>query len=136
MKPLLVSKIVDEAKPLLEKYIGKLAERYSTIGNLKKALSKEMAEICRLTGLSEVTFYWARHTFGNTARNECRMSKDDIALALNHVDEGNRTTDIYIAKDWKIVDDVQRKVISQFRRTEMKVIKKTKLANNTEIKAA
>jgi hypothetical protein len=64
------------------------------------------------------------------------MSKDDIALALNHVDEGNRTTDIYIAKDWKIVDDVQRKVISQFRRTEMKVIKKTKLANNTEIKAA
>lgn len=64
------------------------------------------------------------------------MSKDDIALALNHVDEVNRTTDIYIAKDWKIVDDVQRKVISQFRRTEMKVIKKTKLANNTEIKAA
>lgn len=44
------------------------------------------------------------------ARNDCRMSKDDVALALNHVDEGNRTTDIYIAKDWRIVDDVQRKV--------------------------
>ena len=52
------------------------------------------------------------------------MSKDDVALALNHVDEGNRTTDIYIAKDWKIVDDVQRKVIAQLRKVEIKVMKK------------
>lgn len=125
-------KIVDEAKPLLEKYIGKLAKRYSTIGNLNKALSKGMAEICRLTGLSEVTFYWARHTFGNTARNECRMSKDDIALALNHVDEGNRTTDIYIAKDWKIVDDVQRKVIALLRKVEVRAMKKTQKINRAD----
>ncbi|MDB5157199.1 MAG: recombinase [Mucilaginibacter sp.] len=34
------------------------------------------------------------------------MSKD-VALALNHIDEGHRTTDIYIAKDWRIVDEVQ-----------------------------
>lgn len=70
-----------------------------------------------------MTFYWARHTFGNTARNVCRMSKDDIALALNHVDEGNRTTDIYIAKDWKIVDDVQRNVIAQLKKVETKLMK-------------
>lgn len=48
------------------------------------------------------------------------MSKDDIALALNHVDEGNRTTDIYIAKDWKIVDDVQRKVMEKLKEIEAK----------------
>lgn len=117
-------KIVDEAKPLLEKYMGKLSQRYSTIGNLNKALSKGMDETCRLTGLSGVTFYWARHTFANVARNKCRMSKDDIALALNHVDEGNRTTDIYIAKDWKIVDDVQRKVIALFRKVEIRMQKR------------
>lgn len=73
-----------------------------------------------MIGLSEVTFYWARHTFANVARNKCRMSKDDIALALNHVDEGNRTTDIYIAKDWKIVDDVQRKVMEKLKEIEAK----------------
>ncbi len=39
------------------------------------------------------------------------MSKDDVALALNHVDEGHRTTDIYIDKDWGIVDEVQAGVI-------------------------
>ncbi|TYP88740.1 integrase-like protein [Sphingobacterium allocomposti] len=111
-------KIVDKARPLLEKYIGKLTERYSTIGCLNKALSKGMEQICRQIGLSGVTFYWARHTFANTARNDCRMSKDDVALALNHVDEGNRTTDIYIAKDWKIVDDVQSKVMEKLKEIE------------------
>ncbi len=129
-------KIVDEAKPLLEKYIGKLAERYSTIGCLNKALSKGMEQLCRITGLLGVTFYWARHTFANVARNECRMSKDDIALALNHVDEGNRTTDIYIAKDWKIVDDVQRKVIAQLNKVEVKVMKAIQKGKKAESIAA
>ena len=51
------------------------------------------------------------------------MSKDDIALALNYVDEVNRTTDIYIAKDWMIVDDVQRNVIAQLKKVETKLMK-------------
>ncbi|PPL02462.1 site-specific integrase [Parapedobacter indicus] len=129
-------KVVDEAKPLLEKYISNLKRRYSSIGCFNKALSKGMDQLCRLTNLSGVTFYWARHTFATVARNDCRVSKDDVALALNHVDEGNRTTDIYIAKDWKIVDDVQRKVIAQLRKTEIKVLKKAQIKKGTEKIAA
>ncbi len=129
-------KIVDEAKPLLEKYLGKLRERYSSANALNWALCKGMEQLRKLTGIRELTLYWARHTFANTARNDCRMSKDDVALALNHVDEGNRTTDIYIAKDWKIVDDVQRKVIAQLRKVEIKVMKKIQKENKTERIAA
>ena len=129
-------KIVDEAKPLLEKYLGKLRERYSSANCLNWALSKGMEQLRKLTGIPELTLYWARHTFANTARNDCRMSKDDVALALNHVDEGNRTTDIYIAKDWKIVDDVQRKVIAQLRKIEIKVMKKVQKENEIEKIAA
>ncbi len=129
-------KIVDEAKPLLEKYLGKLRERYSSANALNWALCKGMEQLRKLTGIPELTLYWARHTFANTARNDCRMSKDDVALALNHVDEGNRTTDIYIAKDWKIVDDVQRKVIAQLRKVEIKVMKKIQKENKTECIAA
>jgi integrase len=70
-----------------------------------------MKDLRKIIGIDDITFYWARHTFANTARNACRMSKDDVALALNHVDEGHRTTDIYISKDWKIVDEVQEKVV-------------------------
>ncbi len=95
-----------------------------------------MDEICRLTGLSGVTFYWARHTFANAARNDCRMSKNDVALALNQVEEGNRTTDIYIAKDWKILDDIQCKVIAQPRKVEIKVMKKIQARNEIESIAA
>lgn len=129
-------KIVDEAKPLLEKYLGKLRERYSSANALNWALCKGMEQLRKLTGIPELTLYWARHTFANTARNDCRMSKDDVALALNHVDEGNRTTDIYIAKDWKIVDDVQRKVIAQLRKVEIKLMKKTQKEKKTERIAA
>jgi len=39
------------------------------------------------------------------------MNINDIAEALNHIDNGHATTDIYLAKDWSIVDDVQCQVI-------------------------
>jgi len=124
-------KIINEAKPLLEKYLGKLRERYASAHCLNWALSKGMEQLRKLTGIPDITLYWARHTFANTARNDCRMSKDDVSLALNHVDEGNRTTDIYIAKDWKIVDDVQRKVVAQLHKVEARLAKKIENKNKT-----
>lgn len=57
----------------------------------------------------------------NLARNKCRMSKDDVGLALNHVDEGHRTTYIYIEKDWSIVDDVQENVVNLLRNLDKPV---------------
>ena len=105
-------KLINEAKPLLEKYIEVLPQRYKKYDGLDTALSAGMKDLRKVTGIDDITFYWARHTFANTARNTCRLSKDDVALALNHIDEGHRTTDIYIAKDWKIVDEVQEKVVS------------------------
>ena len=108
-------KIVDEAKPLIEKYLGVLQLRYTSHEGLDTALSKGMKDLRDLAGVPDITFYWARHSFASLARNSCRISKDDVALALNHVDEGHKTTDIYIAKDWKIVDEVQEKVMGLLR---------------------
>ncbi|WP_256009467.1 phage integrase SAM-like domain-containing protein [Desertivirga xinjiangensis] len=108
-------KIVDEAKPLVAKYVGILSERYSTHTGLSTALSYGMRKLQKLLEIEEVTFYWARHTFATLARNKCRKSKDDVALALNHVDEGTKVTDIYIEKDWSIVDEVQEAVVKLFR---------------------
>lgn len=79
--------------PLLRKYKNRLSQRYTTIGGLNKALSSGMKEVCKLISHSGITYYWARRTVGNLARNKCRMSKDDVALALNHVDHGRKTTD-------------------------------------------
>lgn len=79
---------------------------YKFYEGLDSALSSGMIKLREITEIPEITFYWTRHTFAKTACNNCRMSKD-VALALNHIDEGHRTTDIYIAKDWRIVDEVQ-----------------------------
>ncbi len=111
-------KIIEEAVPLLNKYIPTLSSQYCNSNSLNWALSKGMEQLRKSLGMPELTLYWARHTFATIARNECRLSKDDVALALNHVDNGNRTTDIYIAKDWKIVDDVQHKVMHALNKLE------------------
>ena len=74
-----------------------------------------MHEISQSTRILDITYYWARHSFANLARNVCRKSKDDVALALNHVDQSRKTTDIYLAKDWSIVDEVQIAVIMLLR---------------------
>ena len=108
-------KIIPEARPLLEKYMGTLQARYSTANGLDTALSKGMELVRERTELAELTFYWARHSFATIARNKCRISKDDIAEALNHVDGQHGTTDIYIEKDWSIVDDVQAAVMDFIR---------------------
>ena len=63
------------AMPLVLKYCNRLSERYATITNFNKAISKGMKVVCDLTGLKGVTFYSARHSFGNLARNKCSKTK-------------------------------------------------------------
>ncbi|AMR32731.1 recombinase [Mucilaginibacter sp. PAMC 26640] len=104
-------KIVNEALPLLRKYVGHLSKRYTTYAGLDTALSEGMKQLRKKAGIDDLTIYWARHSFATIARNNCRMSLDDVSAALNHIDHGHKITDIYIAKDWKIVDDVQSAVI-------------------------
>jgi integrase len=104
--------LIPEASQLLFKYINRLRERYAGSGNFNKALNKGLKEIGEAIGITCLTMYCARHSFGSIARNECRFSKDDVAFALNHIDPTTKTTDVYIKPDWRIIDDVQSKVVS------------------------
>ena len=117
-------KLVKEAKPLLDRYLEKLHTRYNSFENLDRAINEGIKVVNERAELSGITFYWARHTFANLGRNKCRMSKDDVGLALNHVDQGNKTADIYIEKDWSIVDEVQSKVIALLNKPNEARIKK------------
>ena len=49
------------------------------------------------------------HSWATIARNQCNVSKSDIAECLNH--STNTITDIYIKKDWAIIDKTNRAVI-------------------------
>jgi len=101
--------LVHGAEEILRKYRGVQRQRYATTNNLNKALRSGLKQICRVLGLEGVTLYWARHSFATIARNKAGHSKDDVADALNHIDTGHKTTDIYIEKDWSLVDRLQMK---------------------------
>ena len=103
--------IPDIAIPLYVKYAGMLQERYSTHITLDQALNKGMCAVGKKVKIIDLEFYDARHAFGDWGRNICRFSIDDVALALNHKDQTKAVTDIYVSKNWKIIDEVQEAVI-------------------------
>ncbi len=106
--------IPDEARNLVVKYSGFLQRRYKSAKTLNNRLSDSLKRIGEELKIDNLTFYSARHSFASLARNECRFSKDDVAAALNH--SSNTITDVYIAKDWSIIDDVQEAVLALLRK--------------------
>ena len=66
---------------------------------------------CLFPGL---TTYWARHTWATLA-SELGISIEIIGLALGHVDQSHKVTNIYIKPDLGKVDDANRKVLDSIR---------------------
>lgn len=100
------------AHGLIEKYSGFLNNRYCNSGNSSRALSFGMRQIGEVLNIEKLQFYDARHAFADIARNDCGFKKDDVSMALNVKDGCTATTDIYLRRDWKNVDRLQRHVLS------------------------
>lgn len=58
-----------------------------------------------------ITTNWARHSWATIARNDCQVSKSDVAMCLGH--GSNTVTDYYIKPDFTLVDAVNRKVLDK-----------------------
>lgn len=116
-------KVEPEAEKLLTKYIDKSGERvfdfykrdtssHIFTSNVNKGL-KVVAKACKID--EPLSTYYARHTWATIARNKCSISKDDVDLALNHVDQGNKVADMYIEKDWSLIDKANRAVLDYLK---------------------
>lgn len=112
-------RVYPEALPFFEKYKDPKGERvfrfykmYSNSqafnANLNKGL-KHVAKVCNIE--ERLSTYFARFSFASIARNECGISKDDINMSLDHVDASLKMADVYIKKDWSIIDRVVRAVL-------------------------
>lgn len=117
-------KIEPEALEIINRYRGKakllsIMDRWKDYKNFARQMNIAMQCMgAKRTGLggkkssngrfSDVTIYWARHSWATIARR-IGISKDDIKLALGH---GPKTvTDIYIDEDQEKIDVANRKVI-------------------------
>lgn len=105
--------IPKEAKPYVDWYLS-IKDNWSNSKNLILAINKGLKSIAINIGIDQgISTYYARHSFATIARNDCKKHKEDVSIALNHTDRDTSTTDIYIAPDWSIIDEVQSAVISK-----------------------
>lgn len=105
-----------EIKELIKKYKDKTGKRvfnfyqhYSSEGNFNQAINKGLKQLD--IGVDDLEFYAARHSWATIALNKVRIDKFTVHTALNHVDEAMKVTDIYLDKDWSLINDANRKVL-------------------------
>lgn len=104
-------------KELAKKYKGRgkvfnFSERYSAPSTFNQNLNKGLKDVGEAVGIEGLNFYQARHTFATLSRNLMRFSKSDVDEALNHVGTMD-IADVYIAKDFSIINDNNAKLIEE-----------------------
>ncbi len=116
-------KIEPEVRPFIKRNKGvKRAFSFSDVHvsprrfalSSKRGLDNAREQINKLYGedfLPEFTFYDARRTMASVMSNKLKISNDDIAKCLNHVDDKNTTTRPYIERDFSVLDRCNRMFI-------------------------
>lgn len=104
--------------PLFEKYRNKkgknvfnFCHRFCDYTQFNKSVNKGLKEVGKALNIDDLEFYAARHTFATIARNKLKYDKSTVGEALNHIEKDSKITDIYIQKDFTIVNEVNRKSI-------------------------
>ena len=104
--------------PLFEKYRNKngknifnFCHRFCDYTQFNKSVNKGLKEIGTELKIDDLEFYAARHTFATIARNKLKIDKSTVGEALNHIEKDSKITDIYIQKDFVIINEVNCKVI-------------------------
>lgn len=114
-------KIEPEALPLIKKYADPDKKRvfcfykiYKDAGTFNKIVNIGLKKIAQALDFDfNLQFYCARHSWATIARNQCRVSKDDVDLALDHIDQETKKADWYIKTDWSVIDKANRKVLNK-----------------------
>ena len=109
-------KITDYIKPLVEKYKGKSGvfnfyERFTTMESFNRAINIGLKEVGKELGIDNLQFYAARHSMATIAVNDVKISKYIVNDMLNHTDQSLRITELYIKKDFNIINEANVKLL-------------------------
>ena len=112
--------IPDEVLPYIERYLdhtGKhwlnLYREYTNTDSASRCVSVGLSTICEELGIPPFTMYAARKSWGTIGR-KLGLEKATLDEALAHVGD-YRVADIYIEKNWDIINAANAKIISLFK---------------------
>lgn len=131
-KAKMVVKIHPFIRPLFDKYysgdkyVFNFHKRFSDEKQLNRAINLGLKEIATELGLETLQFYTARHSFATIAVNKVMINKYIVNDMLCHVDKSMKVTDLYIEKDYSVINDANFKFINYMFEKKRKRKKKKK----------
>ena len=101
---------------LLKKYKGddhvfNFCERYSSLENLNRAINMGLKKVGEEAGIPKLQFYSARHSFATIAANNARIPLYIVNDMLCHIDNSMKITNLYIKKDFTLINEANFKFI-------------------------
>ena len=85
--------------------------RYSSPQAFNDAIMHGMAEVGAAAGIDGLQFYAARHSWATIAVNDAGVDRYTVHEALNHAIPEMKITDMYIRRDWRHLDEANRRVL-------------------------
>lgn len=103
--------------PLVEKYMGKervfnFSEQYSSMADFNRAINIGLKHVGKDVGIDGLQFYSARHSMATIAVNDVGISKYVVNDMLNHTDPALKVTELYIKRDFKIINVSNMEVLN------------------------
>lgn len=86
-------------------------QMYADESTFNAALNKGLKSVGEKISIQGLEFYAARHSWATIARNDLGIDKYTINEALNHVDRDMSVTDLYIKKDFTLINEANKSVL-------------------------
>ena len=115
-------RIEPEIKKLFEKYSDPSKEKvfifhkkYNSSETFNKLINKGLDEIGEIIGVPDLNYYYARHTMATLAANKAGIDVAREDEMLNHADSTLKLARVYIERDFSVLWEANRKLLSLFK---------------------
>lgn len=81
------------------------------MASLNRNINIGLKEVGKEVGIDNLQFYAARHSMATIAVNDVGISKYVVNDMLNHTDQALRVTELYIKKDFKAINEANKKLL-------------------------
>ena len=107
----MVVDIVEKYKDRRGLRIFEFYRHYADHKAFNKAVNKGLKEVGEEVGITGLQYYAARHSLATIAVNDVKISKYVVNDMLNHTDPALKVTELYIKRDFKEINNANKKLL-------------------------